>query len=334
MKLFCCIILMAVYSYSGISQGTVTNTDKPLSGKANRVVMIKETLSIPETGKDYYLENPGGLDVSPDGNLFVLDRAKVLEFDSAGNYIRQFKPSAENILLTNLQANLDRLYVFDRISLTLFVYDRTGFLKNSFQITDRSSSFLFAKDQRVYFMGASLYSLDEQGKDKKDLENLSVTIKDLSEGSVIKTVQTVPLTDLDDDHFAYLSHTPEYLVKKIDLNTGKLVGSFTRTYPRVPYVSGQAGMPAYKNDIARVVCKGDDICAFTYTFDEKKGVLTDVFNAGGEFLDSYYLCYESGRKAVRFSPLLLNFSGNSIYVLIRGASQGMKIVKGTLVDKS
>ena len=108
-------------------------------------------------------------------------------------------------------------------------------------------------------------------------------------------------------HGKYLavSHTDEYAVKILDVQSSVLARSITREYTRVKTPpedqKGIAGgvmldgkvvlapAPTFAPDIVNLFAHGDEIWAVTSTKSGEKGVLVDVFSWEGAYLDCFYL---------------------------------------------
>lgn len=102
-----------------------------------------------------------------------------------------------------------------------------------------------------------------------------------------------------------LSHTSEYLIKIYDPAADKIVREFRRIYERVkpdpPTAIEKIGNiqiggkryprpeQKFQSDVKVILTRGDQIWAVTSTRDNSKGVLIDVFDGKGTFMDSFYL---------------------------------------------
>ena len=101
------------------------------------------------------------------------------------------------------------------------------------------------------------------------------------------------------DGSLYVSHTCVYKVVRTDLIKRTPVTAFTREYPRAPFVIAGGEKDFYErdnppkkdyaDDIAGFFLCGDDLWVQTSTVTKGKGVLFDVFDPRGRFLDSFYL---------------------------------------------
>ena len=112
-----------------------------------------------------------------------------------------------------------------------------------------------------------------------------------------------------DRDLVYVSRTREYAVELLDLNAGRVVRSFKRDYPRVKYRMGeneakiyqQYNPPPkeYESDILDLFVSGNLLWVRTSTEDARKGVLIDVFDEKGDYLDNFYVPVKGPIMAVR-----------------------------------
>ena len=102
-----------------------------------------------------------------------------------------------------------------------------------------------------------------------------------------------------------VSHTDEYAIKILDLESGVLARTITREYTRVKtspedllgndsvaMIRGETfrvPVPKFAPDIVNLFSHGNEIWAVTSTKAAGKGVLIDVFNWEGAYLDCFYL---------------------------------------------
>jgi hypothetical protein len=69
----------------------------------------------------------------------------------------------------------------------------------------------------------------------------------------------------------------------------------------------------YQSDIKVILTRGDQIWAVTSTQDKSKGVLIDIFNGEGVFLDSFYLKLPEGAlRNLRWSKYCV-LDGDSLW---------------------
>jgi hypothetical protein len=99
----------------------------------------------------------------------------------------------------------------------------------------------------------------------------------------------------------YLSTDERYLIQQYDFEKDKVVKKFRRRYTPVSYTPNPSNefvnSPEFKalykweryTDIQRLLADGDKVWALTSTVDKTKGILVDVFNTHGKYIDRFYL---------------------------------------------
>ncbi len=113
---------------------------------------------------------------------------------------------------------------------------------------------------------------------------------------------TAPLAN----RYLFISHSTEYLVKLFDAKTNKIIRSFKREYKRVKpsseykermkkggfSIDGKhytEPVQKYRNDIQNLFVNQNKLWVMTSTEDKKKGILFDVFDLEGRYVDKFYL---------------------------------------------
>lgn len=328
-------VILSCFSTILLSQEVIQNTDTPKSPGAGRVIQIEEVFVVPETGDDYVLQNPRMLKISDKGDFVILDQTAVLEFDNNMKHIRTYAPEQEQVMLHNMQLTGDLIHAYNRMYPPyLYTFNRNNDKVKKLMARDRLHMFLYEYLNRFYFMGSSMYSLNEKGKDYKEEASLKVKSDETIDGRSRIVVTQDPKTAIDmDAELAYVSNTPEYLIKQIDLKTSEILRTFSRPYDRVPS-GAQPPWPEYKLDILNVLFANDQIWAITSTDDKKKGKLVDVYNQSGEYMDAFWIsCREKG-KPMLFSARHIAVHGNQVYVLYTDSKDRVKIGKGEINGKN
>lgn len=109
--------------------------------------------------------------------------------------------------------------------------------------------------------------------------------------------------------YLYVSCAREYMIHILDLNNGEIIRSFKRKYKRVRHEMSQeeedyikkynAPRKKYKEDIERLHLYNGLLWVETSTKDEKRGIMIDVFNNKGQFLDNFYLAFDGYLESVQ-----------------------------------
>jgi hypothetical protein len=134
--------------------------------------------------------------------------------------------------------------------------------------------------------------------------------------------------------YLYVSCTREYMVHVLDMNSGKVIRSFKRKYKRVPYEMSQdeenfikrvnAPRKKYEEDIYRLHLFNGLLWVETSTKDEEKGIMIDVFNKKGQFVDNFYLALDG---------YLISIQDNSIFVGESNEDGNIIVKKYIIEDK-
>jgi hypothetical protein len=141
------------------------------------------------------------------------------------------------------------------------------------------------------------------------------------------------------DRDLYLFHTPAYLIKQFDLETGKVVREFRRPYDRVRYPAKPSAnypaelIPKFHNDLCRLLWHDGKLWAVTSTYDAKKGILVDVYSPEGKYLDNFWLPLFGLRRnnPQYWAPMAIH--GNFLYVLEADEDDVISLVKYEIVGR-
>jgi hypothetical protein len=109
--------------------------------------------------------------------------------------------------------------------------------------------------------------------------------------------------------YLYVSCARDYMIHVLDLNKGEVIRSFNRKYEKVCYEMSEsekdftkkfnAPKKKYEEDIERLHLYKGLLWVETSTKDEKQGIMIDVFNDEGQFLDNFYLACDGSLMSVR-----------------------------------
>jgi hypothetical protein len=133
------------------------------------------------------------------------------------------------------------------------------------------------------------------------------------------------------------------LVKIYDLKEGRIVRSFRREYKRIkaPEKVDEKKQPCvmmggkvytappqkFQNDIKNLLAHGDQILVMTSTADPKKGVLFDVFEVAGRYVDNFYLRFSRGLPDANFGFLQIELAGDHLNLIEKDENEIASIAK-------
>lgn len=132
--------------------------------------------------------------------------------------------------------------------------------------------------------------------------------------------------------YLYVSCAREYMIHVLDLNKREVIRSFKRKYNRVRHEMSQeeedyikkynAPRKKYEEDIERLHLYKGLLWVETSTKDKKRGIMIDVFNNKGQFLDNFYLAFDGYLESVQ---------DNFIFV-VKTDEEGNYIIKKCIIE--
>jgi hypothetical protein len=352
---------LALSALQAEGQTVVSNSSRPRHADAYRTRTLTPVLTISDEGGGYYFKRPSLIAIGPDESLYVSDENQLLSFDARGRFIRNYyRPGqgpGELGSVSGFAAVDGALVVHNMHPSKIVRLGLDGKTLADFPVPASRGSYRFraASGRTGCLIGWGIPDLGTvQGSEAVVDQSNPIVSVDLDTGA-LKTglsfptqvyVQKAPkggavmipmgkiYTALNGQYLA-VSHTDEYAIKILDLESGALVRTMTRKYARVKTTSedrqGMGGgariagevihipMPKYKADIAHLFFHGDEIWAVTSTEAEGKGALVDVFNLDGKYLDCFYLPLPAppDKNVERPDPIAMQ--GNTLAAIERSA---------------
>lgn len=344
------------------AQEIIENPEKPLSHITGRVVELKEVMSIDDVGSNYFFKYPHDLKVAPDGSIFVSDREQLLQFGREGNflwnYFKKGQGPEEMQGVSNYFFSDNHIIVFDGRLKKILWYTLGGKFIKEFRIHELPifSTLQHFHNNIYYFMGSRMPStkgkatvIDVQydlisaieGSQKVEklrtfpVESFAITSGGSGAMASIAEMITVPY-----DKYLVICHTQNYLMKIYDLESNKIIRLFKREYDRVRVPKGRKvggtiwvggktyGAPRdYLNDITKIFVYKDLLWVMTSTTIEKKGVLIDVFNFEGRYIDSFYLKTPGKIDPIFIGYTPMTISGGFLYMRVKNEDETYSIKK-------
>jgi hypothetical protein len=287
------------------------------------------------------------------GSIFVQDREQLLQFDPNGKFIRNFfnkgQGPGETESIDNYWLNEKNVIIHAETPNKILWINFSGERVKEFRIygTDVFLSFLTFCRNTYYFTQSeiplvkgepsivdypqNLISLSGEGGEIKNL--ISFPIKSFvavvggSRGSLaINRLIAVPYRE----KHLFISHTPEYLMKLYDLEKNQVVRIFKRKYKRVetpPEIQKQGGgyvmlnnqkftkpPQKYMNDITNLFVFKDKLWVLTSTKDKNKGILIDVYDFEGKYVDNFYLKFPNYLSLDIYNLYTMTIAGDFLYL--------------------
>jgi len=352
------LIIFAFLSCAlGISAQTIIdNPDKPASTNAGRTVTLQEILRIKDEGKGFYFKLPWMLDVAADGSIFVQDGLALYEFAPDGRFRKNLVktgqgPGEISTELTDLLVKDNEVLMFSAPSNKLVKTDFERKLINELKFDKKIFHHLLAFHNQKYYMPDLIRRNFARTDGIKENDfNLFLVNEDgtfiatsclfttqfylqIRERGIVSWNITDLYTSKASQKFMYVAHTQEYQIKQLDLEKAEIIKIFRRSYPRVKYKKQDPRdtrkMPDYDNDVYRLLVYKDQVWALTSSYDPKKGVLVDVFNADGKYVDNFWLPLLNIRTGDHFSqryfPVIIQ--GDFLYAVEHDAEWNFSIAK-------
>ncbi len=332
-KIVTAIFVALIVVFALPAQEIKINSSKPKNKNAGRVVKTKPVLKIEDDPGKFFFRFPRNITVSPPGEIYLMDYNQFLRFDSAGklmnNYFSLGSGPCELIAMRNYILHGNSIIVFNVRPHKIIWFDKTGSCTKEFRIYKNffSGELLAFKDEKYYLVISGMPSINgntgfaenphtitEVSGDGKDLKSLlSFPVRNfvvqIPGGGRYNQAMCFFISRVHNDRFVFLSHTPEYLVKVVDLEKGDIAYSFSRPYDRVKLkkfseeditLGGKQYeelKQKYEEDIVNLFIFNSKVWVVTST-ENSKGTLIDVFDFEGNYLDNFFLKVKGSIMAV------------------------------------
>jgi hypothetical protein len=360
-------LVLILASSLTFAQTVIENPAKPDNPRAGRTVTLQEVMRIEDTGKDFTITGVYGLQASADGSVFVRDEWKqLLQFDSRGRFVRNLVKKGEGPgELTEVYGHLvikQNVLLFGNPRKAL-IFDLAGNLVNEVSLLRTaagptnmvaavSDKLIFVRDGFPDLKGGGGWrdfptAIDAISLPKGQLEKLGIFpirgFVDFSYGDMRLHQSSQLLVVATDDRTLAITHTSEYLIKVFDTMTRTVGAVFKRPYKRQARIvsresGGASGMgarafkpPEFINDIFNLHAVDGKIWVQTSTVDAHKGILFDVFDQDGRYLDCFYLKWSDKEVDLNSRWQKFVFAGGFVYFDDKNADDLVVIKKCRLV---
>jgi hypothetical protein len=345
---------------SDTTQQVMENLGVPQSTSAN----LQEMLRVSDQRDKFFFEQPFEVFIGKDGSIYVQEHKKFLKFDADGKFVKNLMkwgegPGELNGNLTDVIVRENDIILYSsnviklvRINLDGGLIEEKKFKKGPFGalLGYYDGKYYLAKVERQEDTLKS--GIQEENRrilivsEKEDIHPtpylLPLTVSEAVGGRMRLTLQISRFMPLRvSDRYVFLFHTPEYLIKVLDLEKGEITHSFRRNYKRVKYdykpqiksLIELPPMPKYHNDLCRLLWYKDKLWAVTSTFEKNKGILVDVFSPEGQYLDNFYLpLFKINRDNIQYyAPMAIH--GNFLYTLEPDENDLITLVKYEITNK-
>ena len=255
-------------------------------------------------------------------------QSQLLKFDASGKFItnmlREGEGPGELINLYSYRLDDKEIIASSFRPVKVIRMDHRGKLIKEFRVYTNELLLIFLSrfgDKYYYYLNPlsarngvltlenQLMVADEKGKITKAGLTLPVKVVQVSTRTRVGDSLRVRIDDAEITRFnyavagkyMYVTASERYLILLYDFEEEKVVRKFRRQYTPVPYkpnpkdkfVNSAQFKALYKwefyNDVYRLLADGDRVWALTSTIDKTKGILVDVFNLQGKYIDRFYL---------------------------------------------
>jgi len=348
MKRIACILCALVVSIpAAFGQRTVVNPAKPASPRAGRVVRLKEVSRITDQAGKYFFRETWDIKADADGSLFVLEPNAFYEFDPAGKFVKnhfrkgegpgEFSAGITDFFLGNgeivlFSSNVRKIVRLKSDGTRIADIRPLGFSAFGFLGIRDGRSYVLAREPGKYERKTGVFedpltirTIDAQGGETGSgslpaVFPFTIAFRVNERGSSSMYIsRLLTAADPGRTRYVYFCHTPEYSVKRLDLENPADVLEIKRPYDRVGMkMSRELPYPApkYHNDICRLLVHEGRLWVVTSTIDPAKGILVDVFDENGRYEDAFYLQLKGILTKDRFTYYaLLAVSGGFLYAV-------------------
>ena len=349
----------------GTAQQVIENPAKPPSVNAGRVVALKEIVRITDDEGKFLFVQPFNVLTGYDGSVYVQESTQLLKFDAQGRFVKNLLkrgqgPGELDDNLTDVIVREKDIILWSSNNYKLIRLDLDGrLIEDKKLVQGFLGSLLGAFSGRYFFLRHEIDTAKSRPRVNGIVETPRRLVIVPENGEAVPTPVLMPTTEAlhfgprstsmstisrampaaAGDRTVFLFHSPGYLIKLLDLETGEVVRSFRREYDRVKYeVKAPPGYPAeiipkFHNDLCRLLWRNDRLWAVTSTFDKNKGILVDVFSREGKYLDNFYLPLFKIRKnnPQYYAPMAI--WGNYLYLLEADEDDIISLIKYEIVGE-
>jgi hypothetical protein len=287
-----------------------------------------------------------------------------------GNFFKHGQGPGEVQFIQNYILQDGNIVIFDRSLSKIMYLTQEGELEKEVKLRIPGLDSFIMKDGDIYYFFKStptetkgvpeIVELDENlvvlSADGESLQQVMAfprpyMIMKAGNNSFIDPRAKLLICFRDKDSF-FLSHTPEHSIKLFSLKEKRLLFQFNREYERVKptketrkYAPGgnygkisiggawfEPPVAKYFLDIQAMFLVRDNLWVITSTVDEKKGILVDVFDRDGHYVDNFYLKYPEGVEPYSVGSWIKAASDDFIYTVEKGGEEEVFIVKNRIIN--
>jgi hypothetical protein len=333
----------------------IENPARPMSKKAGRILKLSASVLIEDVGGEYFFKYPRTIKKAPDGTYFVYDQNQLLQFDSQGRFLRNYYHKGQGPGELGYVSDFDfapgRLIVHSNSPNKLVWFDLQGELIKEISLATLASRlrFVLLQDGAAWFfkdiyppptgkaeaidMRQVLVAISEDGREASETATFINKAFVAGGAMVYQSLYQVPLNR----RYVFVSNSREYAVSVFDIQSKKVLKTFSRPYERVKRPSGSQAASITTQDGTRYEAPGSEyledvtglyvhkqlLWATTSTRAKDRGVFVDIFDKEGRYVDAFWL---------KLDGSLLGVCGDDIFVLEKNADETLRIAGYKVID--
>jgi hypothetical protein len=333
------------------------------------VLRLEKELAITDEQGGFYFKGPRNLQVAPDGGIFIQDEDQLLKFDASGrfqkNLFRKGQGPGEVEQITSYIFAGGQIAVLQAQPNKVVLLDMQGEFLREFKPEEAVFRLFALYDGRYFGANNSRPQFNKLGDEPAIIDinwNIKIVASDGGveameldfpvlwyaqriERAVISNFIVNFMARPLQEKYLVISHTQEYLLKLLDLESGEVIREFSRDYDRIRMKPDKTGKVETRpgtyslvppvdhyNDIQRFFVLGDRIWVMTSTLDTRKGFLVDVFDEQGRYLDNFYLPLQGKIKLAGLARHPIAISGEFVYLIEYGEDDIPALVRYRIID--
>jgi hypothetical protein len=305
------------------------NPKKPLAKNAGRVLKLTEVMRIEGEGEDYYYNGANELQIDDEGNIYIRDawssnqRAHLPKFSPDGRFLldlyRQGEGPGEIESAYDFDISGSRVFVFDYMKRKILTLESDGTFVEEFKLESETVGELIGlfkgqlvflrqihpferKTSRLYDVENIITFIAQDGRTEKDVVaflNKQFYISSAQGGGLMFWD---PFISVMGDGKLFVCSSQEYIIQVLDLETEEVTAKWTRDYSRIKhelldwerqFISKfKAPRRRFEPDIKALFYNRGDLWVQTSRQQKDRGILFDVFDSEGRFVDSFYIPLE------------------------------------------
>ena len=250
-RAFASILIIGLFSVELFCHKIIKNPAKPSKQDSGRQASLKIDKIIVDDGENFYFKLPYNIKATEDGCLYVQDQDQFLKFSTDGKFVKNLmkkgQGAGELVNISNYLLSVENeIVIHNHFPNKIIKIDANGKLLFEKRIYTNKYMTIFHQDSdRYFFLNREVENTKGKAKmTEVDLQILSVLKRDFTiekrfsflminfafraEG-VFALIRTTPflICPLRDNLF-FISHTPEYGIKLINLDSSKIFFEFKK----------------------------------------------------------------------------------------------------------